>query len=399
MQGVYQLGALPEDVQNFLDRVAVGISLGFDGLGSLLRCTGLASPVNVLTFWLVAPITLTLVVSAAAMTWAAVSRRNGPSWLREAMLWSLRPALLIAFGSYPIVASAAFQAFACESLGDVSMRYLPPSYSLECGPVGEPTPEYQSLQTIATLAIAIYPVGISLCTALLLYLAREPLRAGRSTDFTRAISFLHGEYEPDYFWWELVEQQKKLLLVGFAVFVTPGSIGQLVFGLLFSMIFFHLSVECRPFLHDSDDSLASVFSFTMIFFFSCLLVFKVQILVQAVDETLSEYFMMQYNMNTVVLSFGMFAALLGGLAISVSAFLRHLHEMVKAARVAAAAEREAAAARGRMSHPPRCAWQLQPGNKYCTFLSHFKVRDTSCLSLVSTLSLHCPSVTAGRGGL
>ena len=69
------------------------------------------------------------------------------------MLWSLRPALLIAFGSYPIVASAAFQAFACESLGDVSMRYLPPSYSLECGPPGEPTAEYERLTTVAGLLI------------------------------------------------------------------------------------------------------------------------------------------------------------------------------------------------------------------------------------------------------
>ena len=29
--------------------------------------------------------------------------------------------------------------------------------------------------------------------------------------------------------------------------------------------------------------------------------------------------------------------------------------------------------RGRMSHPPTCTWALRPGNRYCTFLSHFKV--------------------------
>ena len=106
MQAVYQLGALPEDVQTLLDRVAVGISFGFDGLGSVLRCSGLASPVNVLTFWLIVPYLITILVSAGSILWAAVKKRGEPAWFRQAVLWSMRPALLIAFGSYPIVASA-----------------------------------------------------------------------------------------------------------------------------------------------------------------------------------------------------------------------------------------------------------------------------------------------------
>jgi hypothetical protein len=233
---VYQLGALPEDVQGLLENFAVAVSLGFDGLGSVLRCSGLASPVNVLTFWLIVPYLITILVSAGSILWAAVKKRGEPAWFRQAVLWSMRPALLIAFGSYPIVASAAFQAFACEPLGDVSLRFLPPTYTLECGPAGQPTAEYERLTTVALIAVMLYPVGISVFTAILLYLARKPLREGKTTDFTRAIGFLHAEYEPQFFWWELVEQLKKLVLVGLAVFVTPGSIGQLVFGLIFALV-------------------------------------------------------------------------------------------------------------------------------------------------------------------
>ena len=138
---MYQLGALPEDVQGLLENIAVAVSLGFDGLGSVLRCSGLASPVNVLTFWLIVPYLITILVSAGSILWAAVKKRGEPAWFRQAVLWSMRPALLIAFGSYPIVASAAFQAFACEPLGDVSLRFLPPTYTLECGPAGQPTAE------------------------------------------------------------------------------------------------------------------------------------------------------------------------------------------------------------------------------------------------------------------
>ena len=102
-----------------------------------------------------------------------------------------------------MVASVSFQAFACEPLGDVTMRYLPPDYTLECGAEGEPTAEYQRLRDVAAVALAIYPLGISLFTAALLFLARKPLQAGLSTDFTRAIAFLHQEYEPSFFWWEV----------------------------------------------------------------------------------------------------------------------------------------------------------------------------------------------------
>ena len=82
MTAVYQLAALPQDVQRLLAVFQVGVSLGFDGLGSLLGCTGVASPVNVLTFWLIAPMVITLAVSACALVWAAGRRRGGPSWVR-----------------------------------------------------------------------------------------------------------------------------------------------------------------------------------------------------------------------------------------------------------------------------------------------------------------------------
>ena len=106
-----------------------------------------------------------------------------------------------------------------------------------------------------------------------------------------------------------MEQQKKLLLVGFAVFIRPGSVGQLTFGLIIALFHFICHVECRAFVHDSDDTLASVFSFTLCFFFSCLMVFKNQILVEAVGPTLSDYFSLRYVTDTALLSIGMVLAL------------------------------------------------------------------------------------------
>ena len=66
-------------------------------------------------------------------------------------------------------------------------------------------PEYARVRTLAFIAIVLYPLGITIFLAALLFIAREPLRVGDSTPFTRAIAFLHREYEARFFWWEARE--------------------------------------------------------------------------------------------------------------------------------------------------------------------------------------------------
>ena len=75
--------------------------------------------------------------------------------------------------------------------------------------------------------------------ASLLFCARRAIRNGDLTPFSTSIRFLHKEYVPAFFWWELVEMTRRLVLVG--VFVLPvfnrGSIVQVVLGTIFCSIF------------------------------------------------------------------------------------------------------------------------------------------------------------------
>jgi|TARA_B110001469_G_C9549399_1_gene272608 hypothetical protein len=81
------------------------------------------------------------------------------------------------------------------------------------------------------------------------------------------------DYEPAYFWWELVEAWKKLVLVGFAVLVSPGSIEQLVSAYLVALICMLLTSTARPFKNHGDDYFAEACSFgiTAVFFFCIIL--------------------------------------------------------------------------------------------------------------------------------
>ena len=69
------------------------------------------------------------------------------------------------------------------------------------------------------------------------------------------------DYEPAYFWWELVEAWKKLVLVGFAVLVSPGSVVQLVSAFLFALIYMLLTSTASPFKNRGDDYFAQACSF------------------------------------------------------------------------------------------------------------------------------------------
>ena len=67
------------------------------------------------------------------------------------------------------------------------------------------SPEYQRVRSLASLAIALYPVGVPVAYAVLLFWCYGELRTGRPiATLARALRFLHREYMPQLFWWELV---------------------------------------------------------------------------------------------------------------------------------------------------------------------------------------------------
>ena len=69
--------------------------------------------------------------------------------------------------------------------------------------------------------IGIYTCGVPLLYACLLWKARTPLMTGEHTKLSGALSFLTGDYEPRYFWWELVICLEKLVLTSVMIVVLP----------------------------------------------------------------------------------------------------------------------------------------------------------------------------------
>ena len=135
------------------------------------------------------------------------------------------------------------------------------------------TRQHADAKALAVVAIILYPVGLLLLTAALLFASRAAIRTKRPTTLSCAIAFLHREYEPQFFWWELVEMLRRLVLVGLMVLV-QGSMMQIVVGTLLSAAFLLFQVQASPYLELSDDFLASVCSFFLVVVVVCSYAFK-----------------------------------------------------------------------------------------------------------------------------
>ena len=166
----------------------------------------------------------------------------------------------------------------------------------------------------------------------------------------------------------------QLFLVGVCVLIRPGSTVQLIVGFVFSLVITLFSSIAQPFQNDGHDrfSLLCNFSLVMVLFFS--LVLKMGVLSEDVEESdlLSEELKAVYTFDPAMLSAALMFALLASIIVASVLAVYQAYQSTRKAVRAAAAEREASIARGRLTIPPSHNWELRQGNRYCMFLSHFK---------------------------
>lgn len=248
------------------------ITFGFDVTLEVtpLECLGLNGYFWQMVFWMLLPLGLVALVFAGAAVWLGFRRGMSSlslaGWLSTATPLSIR----ILFLAYPIVTRQAFQAFSWFDFHEENVSYLRADVSLV-----HDTPEYAAAQAVALIAIIVYPIGLLLIFGALLFCARRSINSGKPTQLSKAISFLYCEYETGFYWWELVEMARRFLLVGFFV-VKPGqgTVEQLAYGTLVSIVYLALQMSASPFKRASDDFLANVCSLLIAVLYICAIFFK-----------------------------------------------------------------------------------------------------------------------------
>ena len=167
--------------------------------------------------------------------------------------------------------------------------------------------------------------------------------------------------------------------------IAPGSTVQLIVGFVFSLVLLVMTAISEPYTSRSNDYFALLCNFSLVAFVFFGFVLKVGVLSEEVEGVLSDELRALYTYDPAQLSVALVCTLLASIIVAVVLAAYQMYRAAQTAARMARAEREAAAARGRMSQPPTFNWQLKEGNTYLTFLSHFKVEAGSDARYISDL--------------
>ena len=116
--------------------------------------------------------------------------------------------------------------------------------------------EYNEIRHNALIFIAIWPVGVPLLYVLCLLPIRKKLRQRKQTRWVQATEFLHQDYKPEFFWWEIVTLLQRLVLSGFVLlFPIELDSWRLFVGLLFAVGYLSLLQYVQPYRSDELNKL------------------------------------------------------------------------------------------------------------------------------------------------
>lgn len=173
-------------------------------------------------------------------------RTRRDHWYASALFWT-------SFLVYSSSSSAVFRTFACDDL-DTGKSYLRVDHSLECK-----TAEHYAFVGYASFMVLVYPIGIPVCYALVLYRSRSTLKReqNREEDATLSvIKDLWKPYRPNVYYYEVIECLRRVTLSGVVVFVYPNTAGQVAVTFLLALSFFTVMMILDPYANIWDAWLA-----------------------------------------------------------------------------------------------------------------------------------------------
>ena len=283
-----------------------------------------------LLFWMLIPFAFMAIalIDAFVRTHRLEEHASMRELIQSAVMQATPIMLWISFLAYSVVSTTAFDAFQCYRFGLEGSEgsWLRADVSVRCG--GK---EHEAIERVAWVAIAIWPFGAIFAASALSFFAHLG-RVYNNPELARpklrqAISFLHIEYKPDFWWWEPLPMLLRLILVGFFVLIEPGSMTQLVLGTLTTLFFLLIQMQASPYVSMVDTYLAVSCNASLVVFFVCCIVFniisfteldKVQGVMTIDLETL-------YNTPVLALTVGMFICLLFSLFLKDALLDRAAH--------------------------------------------------------------------------
>ena len=203
------------------------------------------------------------------LTWEVLKKIAQETSIRELPL-----VLLVTFCLVPSVSTAIFQSFACDSyqvsvIDGTNVKYLHTDASVECD-----TDFHEYIKGIAYVFLAVWPAGVPLFFMYLLLRARNDIQNQRPSRASRAVDFLHSEYRSRFFFWEVFELVRRIVLTG-GLLLIPVEVGFIRILTAVAICVASLLALCflQPFRSTTNNIVALATSFSQtLAFISCLVI-------------------------------------------------------------------------------------------------------------------------------
>ena len=194
-------------------------------------------------------------------------KETARSVLIGALLEAVPFALLISFVLVTTVSKGIFDTFDCieYDLDDSKVRtFLNADLQIICSGNDYPE-EYEEIKYIAYIFLALWPIGMPLIFGFVLFPIRAALWQRQQTRWVLATEFLHKDYKPAYFWWEVVTLLQRLILTGFVLLIPIEADSWRIFlGLLTAIGYLSLIQYVRPYKNDDLNKLAVAAQFSLV---------------------------------------------------------------------------------------------------------------------------------------
>jgi hypothetical protein len=204
------------------------------------------------------------------------------------LLFLVRKYNLILFLTFLIFLSTCrviFTFFKCDYFVDLDVWYLESDYSINCD-----SARYKQGVLYAASMAVVYAFGIPMMYFVLVYQRRSILsidqnqRTEDEQAKTAHLGFLTTSYKPKLWYFECIECVRRLLLSSFLVLISPGSSAQGLVALLMALASLRLYVGLRQYPNATDNKLAEIAQWQLIFTFLAALLIKID-----VSSNITEY--------------------------------------------------------------------------------------------------------------
>jgi hypothetical protein len=111
------------------------------------------------------------------------------------------------------------------------------------------------VQALGVFGIAVYAIGIPV---LFFYLLRANKDKLNDPETIGLLGFLYCGYAATFWLGELVEMTRKLVMSGVIMFVTPGSVMQIIMAVLFCIVFLGMQLLCNPFEEEVENKVVPI---------------------------------------------------------------------------------------------------------------------------------------------